>query len=55
MGLEPGKSLEGVPIDFAFIGSCTDAISPLAAAASNAARVLGSISSGDEPLVEPLE
>jgi len=34
MGLEPRKSLEGVPIDFAFIGSCTNArLSDLEAAA----------------------
>jgi 3-isopropylmalate/(R)-2-methylmalate dehydratase large subunit len=34
MDLEPGRSLEGVPIDFAFIGSCTNArLSDLEAAA----------------------
>ena len=34
MALEPGKSLEGVPIEFAFIGSCTNArLSDLEAAA----------------------
>ncbi|MBI3917150.1 MAG: 3-isopropylmalate dehydratase large subunit [Betaproteobacteria bacterium] len=34
MDLEPGRKLEGVPIDFAFIGSCTNArLSDLEAAA----------------------
>jgi 3-isopropylmalate/(R)-2-methylmalate dehydratase large subunit len=52
MGLEPGRRLDGIPIDFAFIGSCTNSrLSDLQEAAHVAQ--LGHVAPGVRALVVP--
>ena len=54
MDLEPGQSMQGVPIDVAFLGSCTNArISDLREAARLLQQTEGTVADGVRALVVP--
>ena len=54
MGLESGQSMQGVPIDVAFLGSCTNArISDLREAARLLQKTEGTVADGVRALVVP--
>jgi 3-isopropylmalate/(R)-2-methylmalate dehydratase large subunit len=54
MDLEPGQSMQGVPIDVAFLGSCTNArISDLREAARLLRQTEGTVADGVRALVVP--
>ena len=54
MGLEPGQSMQGVPVDVAFLGSCTNArLSDLREAARLLERTGGTVADGVRALVVP--
>ncbi len=54
MGLEPGQSMQGVPIDVAFLGSCTNArMSDLREAARLLKKTGGTVAEGVRALVVP--
>jgi len=54
MALEPGQSMQGVPIDVAFLGSCTNArISDLREAARLLQQTEGTVADGVRALVVP--